>query len=237
MIGSIDPRVSRATAAGGRGVGVRAGRDHRRRWKLRRPALSRRRPAACGAAGEGAAALQPGRPLSGRYAVTRKDRHHLAQGHPLLCARAARPDRLDRGADLPRGRPARRPLRARRRDRGPRQGRALPRRAAGRDHRAAPARAGLLRPGRVPAAAYRSIEELEGFFEHLCREVHDPALRGGRRTASLGAEPVASELRRAPCTPRRPPRLSRRPARAHRRGRRRSSARSACCIPASTPTC
>jgi 3'-5' exoribonuclease len=48
-------------------------------------------------------------------------------------------------------------------------------------------------------AAYRSVEELDGFLEHLTREVYDPAMRGVVERV-LGAEPVASEFRRAPCT-------------------------------------
>jgi 3'-5' exoribonuclease len=53
--------------------------------------------------------------------------------------------------------------------------------------------------GEFLPAAYRSVEELEGFLEHLTREVYDPALRGVVE-AVLGSEPVAGELRRAPCT-------------------------------------
>jgi 3'-5' exoribonuclease len=48
-------------------------------------------------------------------------------------------------------------------------------------------------------AAYRSVEELEGFLEHLVREVHDPALRELVEPLVL-SDPVASEFRRAPCT-------------------------------------
>jgi 3'-5' exoribonuclease len=54
-------------------------------------------------------------------------------------------------------------------------------------------------PARFLPAAYRSIEELEGFFEHLVREVHDAGLRAVVERC-LGAEPVASGFRRAPCT-------------------------------------
>jgi 3'-5' exoribonuclease len=61
-----------------------------------------------------------------------------------------------------------------------------------------------LEPGRADAAeflpvAYRDLDELEGFLEHLVREVHDPALRGLVERV-LGSDPVAAELRRAPCT-------------------------------------
>jgi 3'-5' exoribonuclease len=54
-------------------------------------------------------------------------------------------------------------------------------------------------PAEFLPVAYRSIEELEGFFEHLVREIHDPALRGAVERI-CGTEPVATELRRAPCT-------------------------------------
>jgi 3'-5' exoribonuclease len=54
-------------------------------------------------------------------------------------------------------------------------------------------------PAEFLPTAYRSVEELEGFFEHLTREVHDPALRAVVERVA-GTEPVATELRRAPCT-------------------------------------
>jgi 3'-5' exoribonuclease len=48
-------------------------------------------------------------------------------------------------------------------------------------------------------AAYRSVEELEGFLEHLAREVHDPALAAVvERVVFTG--PSAADFRRAPCT-------------------------------------
>ena len=61
-----------------------------------------------------------------------------------------------------------------------------------------------IEPGDVDAAeflpaAYRSIEELEGFLEHLTREVHDEGLRGTIERVVF-TEPTASEFRRAPCT-------------------------------------
>ena len=37
---------------------------------------------------------------------------------------------------------------------------------------------GAFDPGEFLPAAYRSVDELEGFLEHLIRDVHDPALRG-----------------------------------------------------------
>jgi 3'-5' exoribonuclease len=56
-----------------------------------------------------------------------------------------------------------------------------------------------LDPAAYLPSAYRSREELEGFLEHLTREVHDAALRRVVQRV-LFAEPVAEEFRRAPCT-------------------------------------
>jgi 3'-5' exoribonuclease len=58
---------------------------------------------------------------------------------------------------------------------------------------------GSFDPAEFLPAAYRSVEELEGFLEHLCREVHDSGLRGVVERLVF-AEPSASEFRRAPCT-------------------------------------
>ncbi len=62
-----------------------------------------------------------------------------------------------------------------------------------------PIEAAELDPAEFLPAAYRDAQELEGFLEHLTREVHDPALRHVVERA-LFTEPVASEFRRAPCT-------------------------------------
>jgi 3'-5' exoribonuclease len=59
--------------------------------------------------------------------------------------------------------------------------------------------AGSFDPAEFLPSAYRSLEELEGFLEHLTREVHDPSLRDVvGQTLFHGA--VADEFRRAPCT-------------------------------------
>ena len=58
---------------------------------------------------------------------------------------------------------------------------------------------GSFDPAEFLPSAYRSVEELEGFFEHLVREVYDPALRAVVE-AVVGASRSATELRRAPCT-------------------------------------
>jgi 3'-5' exoribonuclease len=56
-----------------------------------------------------------------------------------------------------------------------------------------------LDPAEFLPAAYRDAEELDGFLEHLTREVHDPALREVVERI-LYTEPVAADFRRAPCT-------------------------------------
>jgi 3'-5' exoribonuclease len=57
--------------------------------------------------------------------------------------------------------------------------------------------------GADPAAflpvAYRDVEELEGFLEHLAREVHDPEYRALLERL-LGDAALRAEWRRAPCT-------------------------------------
>lgn len=54
-------------------------------------------------------------------------------------------------------------------------------------------------PAEFLPTAYRDREELEGFLEHLTREVHNAALRGVVETL-LFKGPAAEEFRRAPCT-------------------------------------
>jgi 3'-5' exoribonuclease len=58
---------------------------------------------------------------------------------------------------------------------------------------------GTYDPAEFLPAAYRSIDELEGFLEHLAGEVHDPAL-GAVVQRAVFAEPTWTEFRRAPCT-------------------------------------
>jgi 3'-5' exoribonuclease len=57
--------------------------------------------------------------------------------------------------------------------------------------------------GTDPAAflptAYRDVGELEGFLEHFCREVYDPAFRS-LLDGLLADTQLRSEWRRAPCT-------------------------------------
>jgi 3'-5' exoribonuclease len=47
--------------------------------------------------------------------------------------------------------------------------------------------------------AFRDLDELDGFLEHLAREVHDPGYRGLLEVALADGE-LRAALRRAPCT-------------------------------------
>ena len=61
------------------------------------------------------------------------------------------------------------------------------------------ARAQQADPAAFLPVAYRNVEELEGFLEHLAREVHDPGYRGLLERL-LGDDALRAEWRRAPCT-------------------------------------
>ena len=63
----------------------------------------------------------------------------------------------------------------------------------------AAAPAGAADPAAFLPTAYRDLDELDGFLEHLAREVHDPGYRGllERLLADGG---LRAEWRRAPCT-------------------------------------
>ena len=54
-------------------------------------------------------------------------------------------------------------------------------------------------PAEFLPVAYRDMEELDGFLEHLAREVHDPAYRGLLERLT-GDEELRAAWRRAPCT-------------------------------------
>jgi len=54
-------------------------------------------------------------------------------------------------------------------------------------------------PARFLPTAYRDRDELEGFLEHLAREVYDPPLKALLERL-LGDEHLRAELRRAPCS-------------------------------------
>ncbi len=55
-------------------------------------------------------------------------------------------------------------------------------------------------PARFLPTAYRDLDELEGFLEHLAREVYEPGLKG-MLARLLGEETLRAEIRRAPCSP------------------------------------
>jgi len=54
-------------------------------------------------------------------------------------------------------------------------------------------------PARFLPTAYRDRDELEGFLEHLAREVYDPALKG-LLAALLADSPLREQIRLAPCS-------------------------------------
>jgi 3'-5' exoribonuclease len=61
------------------------------------------------------------------------------------------------------------------------------------------ARAEAADPSEFLPVAYRDLDELDGFLEHLAREVHDPGYTG-LLAALLSDDSLRSDLRRAPCT-------------------------------------
>ena len=155
--------------------------------------------AAVPGSGPAIAELRPGQRFEGPYACVRKDRMTARNGAPYLAlelrdrtgsisGRVFRePDRA--GARFERGDAVRVRAKAER-FRGELQLEIEDVRALGE---------GEYSPEDFLPSAYRSVEELEGFLEHLTREVYDPALRAVVESV-LGADPVAAEFRRAPCT-------------------------------------
>ncbi len=61
------------------------------------------------------------------------------------------------------------------------------------------ARAESADPADFLPVAYRNLDELDGFLEHLAREVHDPAY-AGLLERLLGDDALRAQWRRAPCT-------------------------------------
>ncbi len=143
--------------------------------------------------------LRPGQRFRGRYAVARKERLTARNGSTYLALTlrdrtGAIPARVFREAD-------RIGLRFERGDAVAVSGRVT---RVGDELGAELDDVRRLEPGRFdPAeflpAAYRSIEELEGFLEHLAREIHDPGLAAVVERV-LFSGPAAAEFRRAPCT-------------------------------------
>ena len=142
-------------------------------------------------------ALRPGDEVAGIYACTRKDRLTARTGAPYLALElrdrsSALPGRVFRDADLLGGRF----------DRGDLV-RVHGRVERFRDELQVDVRAIERAPGADPTAflpvAYRDVDELDGFLEHLTREVHDPQYRG-LLDALLQDAGLRAEWRRAPCT-------------------------------------
>src|SRR5512132_3891310 len=162
------------------------------------------------------ATMRPGDEVRGIFACTRKDRLTARTGTPYL-ALALRDRsgtigaRVFRDADLQAGRFEKGDLV----------------RVAGRVERfrdelqlelRAIARADGADPAAFLPVAYRDLDELDGFLEHLAGEVRDPAFRA-LLDGLLGDAGLRAAMRRSPCTRNGSPRLPRRAARAH--GRRR----------------
>jgi 3'-5' exoribonuclease len=143
------------------------------------------------------AELRPGAELDGVYACTRKDRLTARTGAPYLALElrdrtGAIPARAFRDADFLAGRFERGDLV----------------RAHGRVERfrdelvaelSSVKRAETADPAEFLPVAYRDLDELDGFLEHLAREVYDPGYRGVL-DAFLSDAAFRAELRRAPCT-------------------------------------
>jgi 3'-5' exoribonuclease len=142
-------------------------------------------------------ALRPGDEVAGVYACTRKDRLTARTGSPYLALElrdrsSALPARVFRDADLLGGRFDRGDLvRVRGRVERFRGELQVDVRAIERAEEADPA-------AFLPVA-YRDVDELDGFLEHLAREVHEPSYRGLLEVL-LADDALRAEWRRAPCT-------------------------------------
>jgi 3'-5' exoribonuclease len=143
------------------------------------------------------ASLRSGDEVDGVFACSRKDRLLTRSGTPYLALElrdrsGALAARAFRDADLLAGRFERGDLV----------------RVSGRVERfrdelqldvRAIARAAQADPAAFLPVAYRDLDELDGFLEHLAREVHDPAYRGLLEELLADAA-LRAEWRRAPCT-------------------------------------
>jgi 3'-5' exoribonuclease len=143
------------------------------------------------------ATLRPGDEVDGVYACTRKDRLTARTGTPYLAIElrdrtGALAGRAFRDADLLAGRFERGDLvRVRGKVERFRDELQVEVRAIERAEQADPA-------AFLPVA-YRDVEELDGFLEHLAREVHDSAYRA-LLDRLLADTALRAEWRRAPCT-------------------------------------
>jgi len=145
------------------------------------------------------ATLRPGQEVTGVFACTRKDRLTARTGTPYLAvelrdATGRVAARAFRDADVLAGRFDRGDL-VRVRGRVERFRDELQVELAD-IARAAPGEAD---PAAFLPTAYRDVDELDGFLEHLAREVHDAGY-AALLERLLGDEPLRAEWRRAPCT-------------------------------------
>ena len=143
------------------------------------------------------AGLRAGDPVDAVFACSRKDRLTARSGSPYLALElrdrtGAIQARAFRDADVLAGRFERGDLV----------------RVAGRVERfrdelqievRAIARAEQVDPAAFLPVAYRNVDELDGFLEHLAREVHDPAY-ATLLERLLGDDALRTQWRRAPCT-------------------------------------
>ena len=148
------------------------------------------------------ATLRAGDELDGVFACTRKERQMTRGGAPFLTVElrdstGSIVGRAFRDADLLAGRFERGELV----------------RVAGRVERFREqlqvdvreiARAEGADPRSFLPSAYRDLDELEGFLEHLVREIYDPGLRG-LVDAILADQALREQIRLAPCSPPSPP--------------------------------
>ena len=154
---------------------------------------------ASGTATQAVSTLRPGQDVVGVFACTRKDRLTTRQGSPYLAVELRDQTgtieaRAFRDADVLAGRFERGDLV----------------RVAGRVERFRDQLQVELRkieraegveadPARFLPVAYRDLDELDGFLEHLAREVYDPGYRA-LLDGLLADDTLRAEWRRAPCT-------------------------------------
>ena len=145
------------------------------------------------------AGLRAGDMVDAVFACSRKDRLTARSGTPYLALELRDRTGAIAGARVPGRRRAGRALRARR----PRaRGRAASSASATscRSRSATIARAEQADPAAFLPVAYRDVDELDGFLEHLAREVHDPAYARLLAAAARRRARCAPQWRRAPCT-------------------------------------
>jgi 3'-5' exoribonuclease len=145
----------------------------------------------------GVAALRAGDTVSGVFACTRKERLMARSGTPYLALElrdrgGAVNARAFRDADVLAGR-------FERGDLVQVQGRVERFREELQVEVHAITRAEAADPAEFLPVAYRDLDELDGFLEHLVREVHDRDLRAFLDALMADAE-LRAQLRRAPCT-------------------------------------